>query len=143
MTGIMLDTNVISELMRPQPEPAVMEWFAERSGANFCVSAVTKAEIMLGIALLPTGKRRDALAVAAEAMFTEDFAGKCLPFDGECAAIYATIVADRRRAGLATTTEDAQIAATAMAHDYPLATRNTRDFMQIVGLQLLNPWQAR
>lgn len=142
MTAVILDTNVVSELMRPEPDQAVMDWFGRRSGTVFYVTAVTLAEIMLGIALLPGGKRRDALAAAAGAMFDEDFAGRCLPFDADCADRYATIVAARRRAGLATTTEDAQIAAIALAHGYPLATRNTRDFQQIDGLKLLDPWQG-
>jgi predicted nucleic acid-binding protein len=141
MASILLDTNVLSELMRPQPDPAVMEWFSGRTGDIFYVSAITQAEVMLGIALLPVGKRREALAAAAQGMFSEDFSGRCLPFDAATAGIYAEIVAARRRAGQAITTEDAQIAAIALAHGYPLATRNTKDFLFIDGLTLQNPWQ--
>ena len=142
MTAIILDTNVISELMRPEPEQAVMDWFSTRTSTVFYTTAITRAEIMLGIGLLPDGKRRSALAGAAAGMFDEDFAGRCLPFDEGCAAHYAAIVAARRRAGLPVTTEDAQIAAIALAHGYPLATRNTRDFVSIVDLKLLDPWQG-
>lgn len=141
MESILLDTNVLSELMRSQPDQAVMDWFAQRASSIFYVSAITEAEIMLGVALLPVGKRREALAAAAHGMFSEDFAGRSLPFDVAAAACYADIVAARRRAGQAITTEDAQIAAVALAHGYPLATRNTKDFLLINGLTLYNPWQ--
>jgi hypothetical protein len=120
----------------------VLDWFAARTGDIFYVSAITQAEILLGIALLPAGKRREALAAAAHAMFAEEFAGRCLPFAAAGAALYADIVAARRAAGLPITTEDAQIAAIALAHGHPLATRNTRDFAGIAGLTLLNPWQG-
>ena len=142
MESIFLDTNVISELMRPQPDRAVMEWFLQRNDCVFYVSAVVQAEIMLGIALLPAGKKRDALAAAAEEMFSKDFAGRCLSFDAGCAAYYAGIVSSRQRAGFQMTTEDAQIAAIALSHGYPLATRNTKDFMHIDGLPLYNPWRT-
>ena len=119
-----------------------MYWFAGRTDDVFFVSAITQAEIMLGISLLPSGKRRDALAAAADGMFSQDFAGRCLPFDASGAACYAAIVSGRRSAGLSTSTEDALIAAIALAHDYPLATRNTKDFLHINGLTLYNPWQS-
>ena len=140
MKCILLDTNVLSELMRPQPEQLVMNWFASHAEALFYVSAITQAEILLGIALLPAGKRRDNLAVTAEAMFMQDFSGKCLPFDASCAAQFATIVSSRRRAGFQMTTEDAQIAAIALSHGFILATRNTKDFIHINELLLQNPW---
>jgi predicted nucleic acid-binding protein len=143
MATIVLDTNVLSELMRPQPDPAVMGWFAAAGDTIYSTTAITKAEIMLGISLLPAGKRRDTLLTAAEAMFMEDFAGRILPFDEQCAEFYAPIVANRRRAGFTLTTEDAQIAATVLVHGFELATRNTRDFMHIDGLKLHNPWNFR
>ena len=142
MESIILDTNVLSELMRPEPERAVMEWFAGRTGISFYVTAITEAEILLGIALLPAGKRRTALAEAAETMFRVDFAGRSLPFDTACVAQYAAIVAGRRRAGFSITTEDAQIASIALCNSYALATRNVRDFLHIDGLGLLNPWEV-
>ena len=141
MESILLDTNVLSELMRSQPEQALMDWFEAHTGDVFYVSVITRAEILLGISLLPTGKRRDALSAAAEGMFSEDFAGRCIPFDAECAVRYASIVAGRRSAGQAISTEDAMIAAIALTHGYPLATRNTIDFLHIDGLRLYNPWQ--
>ena len=141
MESILLDTNVLSELMRSQPEQAVMDWFEKRACDVFYVSAITQAEIILGISLLPAGKRRDALAAAADAMFTQDFAGRCLSFDANAAVNYGAVVSARRRAGIAISTEDAQIAAIAIANGYPLATRNIKDFQQINDLILYNPWQ--
>ena len=143
MVPILLDTNVLSELMRPRPDQQVMEWFAKHTGDQFYVSAVAVAEILLGIALLPAGKRRDALAAAADAMFSQEFAGRCLSFDAAAAACYAAVVSGRRSLGCPTTTEDAQIASIALAHGYPLATRNSKDFQQINGLTLYNPWDCR
>jgi predicted nucleic acid-binding protein len=141
MESILLDTNVISELMRPRPDQAVMDWFAGRTRDVFFVSAITQAEIMLGISLLPAGKRKDTLASSAEAMFSQEFSGKCLPFDTLCVTHYASIVSHKRKAGLAVSTEDAQIAAIALANGYPVATRNTKDFLHIGGLTLYNPWE--
>lgn len=141
-SSFLLDTNVLSELMRAKPDAGVMAWFTRRAGAVFHISAVTRAEILLGIALLPAGKRRDGLALAAEQMFADDFAGRCFPFDASAAAEYALIVAARTRGGKPISTEDAQIAAIALARQLPLATRNTKDFDNIEGLTLENPWQA-
>ncbi|MGB9578078.1 MAG: PIN domain-containing protein, partial [Halothiobacillaceae bacterium] len=87
-----------------------------------------------------TGKRRAALALATQAMFDEDFAGRCLPFDERAALHYAAIVAQRTRAGRPISTEDAQIAAIALAHNLTLATRNVSDFEGIDGLAVVNPW---
>ena len=140
MSGILLDTNVLSELMRPKPAVEVLDWFEQLPDASFFISAITRAEILLGIALLPKGKRRDGLATSAEQMFAEDFAGRSLAFDEVCAAEYALLVAARTHQGRAISTEDAQIAAIALTHRMPLATRNGKDFSDIVGLAVLNPW---
>jgi toxin FitB len=141
LTGVILDTNVLSELMRAQPDLKVLEWFERQPAVAFYTTAITKSEIMLGIALLTAGRRRDTLANIAEKMFREDFPGYCLPFDESCASPYAAVVANRRRSGFAITTEDAQIAAIALNRNLPLATRNTKDFLHIEGLTLHNPWQ--
>ena len=138
---ILLDTNVLSELMRPRPNPTVVAW-ADAHTAEAWVSAITQAEIELGIALLPEGKRREAIASAARRMFEEDFAGRCLPFDALAAERFARLVADRRRRGRPITTQDAQIAAIALANTMPLATRNLGDFEAIAGLVLVDPWST-
>jgi predicted nucleic acid-binding protein len=95
MGGILLDANVLSELMRARPSAEMQNWFAQQQYTAYFVSAITRAAILLGIALLPQGKRRDSLASAAEQMFDEDFAGRTLPFDRACAAEYALLVAGR------------------------------------------------
>lgn len=139
--GYLLDTNVLSELMRPSPASAVMAWFRERIDRPMYTSSITEGEILLGIALLPEGKRRDALANAAQQLFGEDFAARRLPFDSDAAFHYAIVRASRRRQGEPVTTEDAQIAAIALAHELAVVTRNTKDFLHIPSLALSNPWQ--
>lgn len=139
--GFLLDTNVLSELMREQPAAAVLDWFSQNTRVSMQTSSITQAEILTGIALLPNSKRRTALAVAAEQMFEEDFAGLCLPFDAVAAKTYAVIVATRTRQGQPISTEDAQIAAIALAAGLTVVTRNIKDFDNIDGLPLVNPWQ--
>ena len=141
MGSLLLETNVLSELMRPRPAAEVLGWFERQQGTSFVISAITRAEILLGIALMPGGKRRESLAAAAEQMFDEDFAGNSLPFDGPCATEYALLVAGRTRRGQPMSTEDGQIAAIALCHGLPLATRNGKDFQGVEGLALLNPWE--
>jgi len=137
---ILLDTNVLSEFMRPQPTEAVTVWLDRFPPEQLWTCAISRAEIALGLALMPKGKRQAALALAAQAMFEEDFAGRCLPFDERMALHYAAIVAQRTHVGRPISTEDAQIAAIALAHNLTLATRNVSDFEGIDGLQIINPW---
>ena len=142
LARILLDTNVLSELMRPSPEPQVLAWFsAQRAQTRFLVSAITQAEILLGIALLPAGKKRTALAGVAQAMFEQEFHGLNLAFDEHAAPVFATVVALRSRSGAPISVEDAQIAAIAVHSRVPLATRNTKDFAHLPGLVLINPWE--
>ena len=140
---ILLDTNVLSELMRPNPNESVIQWIDALPGDDIWISAITVAEIRLGIALLPEGRRKQTLTRTAEEMFKEEFSEKCLPFDFQAAGEYATIVSERSHQGRPITVEDAQIAAIAIAADLALATRNTKDFLDIEGLKLINPWEAR
>lgn len=141
-SGFLLDTNVLSELMRVHSDAAVSDWFALNAHAPMHTSTITQAEILGGIALLPAGKRRTAMADAAELMFSQDFAASCLDFDAAAAKNYAVLVAARIRQGLPISTEDAQIAAIALTAGLTVATRNTKDFENIQGLTLANPWQA-
>ena len=137
---ILLDTNVLSEFMRPRPSASVVSWLDEQPAGEVYTSAISRAEIELGLLLMPAGKRREALSQAAWAMCAEDFAGRCLPFDEDAARHYAAIVSARTRAGRPISVEDAQIAAIALAHRMSLATRNTTDFELIDGLAVVNPW---
>jgi predicted nucleic acid-binding protein len=138
----LLDTNVLSELLRAQPHPAVLAWFAEQPADSLFVSAVTQAEMLLGARFLPRSKRRQQLETALDTMFREDFAGRVLPFDSAAAAAYAAVVAARRGAGRPISQFDAQIAAIALSRRAGLATRNVSDFEEC-GLTLTNPWSAR
>lgn len=137
---ILLDTNVLSELMRPRPELKVVRWVDARSEFDLWISAITVAEIRLGIAILPEGRRKDILNDLVEEMFHQDFSEQCLPFDCEAAREYALIVAERNQKGLPISVEDAQIAALARTAGLALATRNTKGFLDIEGLELVNPW---
>jgi hypothetical protein len=136
---IALDTNVISELMRAEPHPGVVAWVAAQPRAELCTTRFNQAEILYGIAALPEGRRRTALAEAADAMFGEDFAGRILPFGAAAAANYAAIVVARRRAGHPIGNFDALIAATALAAGATVATRDTGGFAGC-GLTLIDPW---
>lgn len=137
---IILDTNVLSELMRASPSAAVLRWVNGLPIASLYVTSVTQAEILHGIHLLPRGKRRDAIASAAGDVFELDFAGRILPFGSDAAVGYAEIAASRRRAGRPISAFDAQIAAIARAHGADLATRNTADF-EDCGIDVINPWR--
>ncbi len=138
--GYLLDTNVLSELMREQPHPQVLDWFAGQTANHLQISAVTHAEILTGVALLPAGKRRQAIALAASQIFEEDFAGRCIDFGGLAVEQYAMVKAQRHLAGRPIDTADAQIAAIALASSLTLVTRNTKDFEGIDGLAVVNPW---
>lgn len=136
---IVLDTNILSELMRSGPDGAVLAWMSRQSRMTLFITAITQAEILYGLALLPEGRRRDLLIAAARAMFEEDFSGRILPFDGEAARVYAEIASRRRQAGEPISQFDAQIAAITQSRGASLATRNTRDFLNC-GITLINPW---
>jgi predicted nucleic acid-binding protein len=138
---ILLDTNVVSELMRREPDPSVLSWVDAQPVHLLNISAVTRAEIELGIALLPDGRLKRGLQDAAARMFAE-FSGRCLAFDEPAASRYAELVASRVHAGRPISVEDAQIAAVALAGKLTLATRNTADFTEIEGLSLVDPFTA-
>jgi len=137
---IILDTNVVSELMRAQPAELVARWVTAQVTAMLYVTAITQAEILHGIGLLPGGKRRLALEAAAEVMFTEDFGGRILSFGSEAARAYADIAIERRKAGRPITQFDAQIAGIARSNRSALATRNVSDF-EGCGIPVINPWK--
>ena len=110
----LLDTNVLSECMRPRPDPQVLAWLDASPIDAFQMSATTQAEIELGIARLPEGKRKHDLMRFAPAFFQQFFDGACLPFDGTGASLYARIVSQRRQMGRPISVEDGQIAAVAL-----------------------------
>ena len=136
---IVLDTNVVSELMKISPSVRVMNWCKAHPVADLFITTITQAEIFLGIELLPKGKRRTALEHAVQATFSDDFDAHILPFDTDAARELASIAASRRKLGRAISQTDAQIAAIASSRGTAVATRNTGDF-EHCGVTVLNPW---
>jgi predicted nucleic acid-binding protein len=139
--GYLLDTNVLSELMREAPAPEVLHWFAAQTPNRLYTCAINQAETLAGIAVLPAGKRRDALARAAQQIFVDEFAGRCLAFGSGSAEQFALVIAQRRRMGRPIEAVDAQVAAVALAAHLKLVTRNAKDFAGIDSLEVINPWQ--
>ena len=138
---IIIDTNVVSELMRDSPHPAVLAWFADHGADTLFLTAVSEAELRTGAAILPAGQRRDRLVGAIDAMIDQDFAGRILPFDSPAARSYAEIAASRRTAGKPIMDADCQIASIARVRDAAIATRNVKDF-EGSGISVINPWDA-
>ncbi|MFZ6045294.1 type II toxin-antitoxin system VapC family toxin [Pseudomonas sp. CR3202] len=136
---ILLDTNVISELMRAKPNPNVLAWVDAQPGRLLVICSVSVAEILFGIARMPDGKRKDALLEAATAIIEEDFAGHALPFDVDAAVHYAELAAMSEAKGRVAGVADAQIAAIARLHEATIATRNVRHF-EALGVPVVNPW---
>lgn len=139
---IIIDTNVVSELLRPVPEPQVEKWLSEQDGRIVYLTAISEAELRHGLAIMPTGKRRASLTDTVDRILREDLAGRILPFDSNAAQSYAVIAAARRSAGRPIAQADCQIAAIAHARRAIVATRNTLDF-EGCDIDLINPWNAR
>lgn len=135
----LIDTNVISELIRATPAPSVLNWFSAQDPSTLYLSAVTEAELRTGIAILPAGQRREGLRAALDATIAEDFEGRIMPFGTDAAKTYAEIAAGRRSAGRPIADADCQIASIARATGMPVVTRNTRDF-EGCGVDVINPW---
>ncbi len=138
---IVLDTNVISELMRRHADPRVVAWVDRHPAGEVYLTAVTTAEMRYGVAHMPPGPRRTDLADRIRRVIEEDFAGRVLVFDDAAAIEYAEIVVARERRGVAVGIADAQIAAICRAHSAGLATRNTKDFTY-TGVDIVDPWRA-
>ncbi len=136
---IILDTNVLSELLRPKPSAQVVSWVEKQPAAELFTTSITEAEIFYGIELLPKGKRRDGLLATAEAMFAEDFAGRILDFDSAATRAYSMIAALRRVLGRPISHPDAQIAAIVQRQRGMLATRNIGDF-ENCDIRIVDPW---
>jgi predicted nucleic acid-binding protein len=139
---IVLDTNVVSELMRPRPEPAVIAWANAQDARQIYLCATSVAEVLFGIERLPTGRRRNRLAELFAQMLSEDFTDRILAFDQPAATHYAQITASREARGRPIGTADAQIASICRLRGAPFATRNTTDF-EHCGVNLVDPWQHR
>lgn len=138
---IVLDTNVISEPLRPSPEARVSEWIDAQPLETLYLSAMTVAELRAGVALMPTGKRRTALHEHLERRVLPMFVGRVLPFDVACTNAYADLIARVRKAGSGIETADACIAAIALANGFIVATRDAGPF-RAAGLDVIDPWQG-
>ena len=138
---IVLDTNVLSELMRPAPSEAVERWIAGQPASSLFTTTISQGEILFGVALLPRGRKRTAIEEAVEATFEEDFAGRILPFDTAAARAFAAVAVERRKAGRSIGQLDVQIAAIARSRSAAIATRNVADF-EGCGLAVHNPWRG-
>ena len=137
---ILLDTNVLSEPLRPEPDIRVIAWIDAQPLETLFLSAITVAELRAGVALLPAGKRRTGLGTGLEKQVLPLFAGRVLPFDLACAQAYAALMANARATGLAIATADGYIAAIAAANGFTVATRDTGPF-EAAGVAVINPWQ--
>jgi hypothetical protein len=138
---IILDTNALSETLKPVPSSILLRWLASQDPISICTTAISQAEMLYGVELLPTGRRRQHLARVVAEIFAEDFSGRVLPFDHESAREFANIVASRKAAGRPISQFDAMIAAIARSRGAAVATRNTGDF-EHCGIRLINPWIA-
>lgn len=138
---IVLDTNVLSALMRREPDPAVVAWLDEQPGESIWTTAITVFEVLFGLELLARGRRRRQLEVAFSVAMTEDFEGRILPFDHDAAREAATRAAARRTAGTPVDFRDIEIAGIVSARRATLATRNVRHFDGL-GIAVVNPWTA-
>jgi predicted nucleic acid-binding protein len=136
---IVVDTNVVSEVMKPAPDRQVAGWLRQQPVDRIYITAITKAELLYGLALMPDGKRKEALAQTIQIFFAERVTNPILGFTDRDALPYAKISARRRKLGRPVKELDGQIAAIASSHGFAVATRNIRDFDDC-GLKVINPW---
>jgi hypothetical protein len=138
---IVLDTNVLSELIRPEPDARVLGWLDRQASAEVAMTSIAAADLLYGVARLPEGHRKNTLTAAVRGLIADDFRGRVEPFDAPAAEHYAEVVAARERAGRPISTADAQIASICRRANATLATRNSKDF-QHTGVTLLDPWDS-
>lgn len=138
---IILDTNVLSELMKARPDTNVSTWVAGKPAVSLFTTTITEAEILYGLALLPAGQRRTGLEQAARALFAEDLGTRIIPFDSTAASEFAALASYRRQLGRPISMADGQIAAIARSRGASLATRDTGDF-ENCGIDIVDPWNA-
>jgi hypothetical protein len=138
---IVLDTNVISEPVRPVADPAVVAWLDRQPKETLCLCAPVLMEVLLGITLLPDGKRKKAMATAMQTMLTKYFADRFFAFEREAAVIYASFASRAAAKGYTISVADCQIAAIAAVHGFTVATRDTAPF-RAAGVPVINPWKS-
>ena len=138
---IILDTNVLSELMRMKPNPLVFNWVNSQPVNELGITAITVSEILYGMGKLPEGKKKQALLSISVKIFEEDFSGRIFPFNELSAVEYSNFILKREQSGRPISMADAQIASICLSLGFPLATRNIKDF-EDSGLELINPWNT-
>jgi toxin FitB len=138
---IILDTNVLSALMRREPETAVVEWMDQQPAESIWITSITLFEARYGLALLPNGRRRKALETAFEELLSEDLEDRILDFDRSAAEAAAVLAAERQRDGRVIDVRDTQIAGIAISRRAKLATRNVKHFADL-GAEIINPWDV-
>lgn len=136
---MILDTNVLSEILRPAPDVRVTDWLEGQSRSALFTTTITRGELLYGVRLLPDGQRKTALLDAVLSIFATDLSGQVLGFDSDAADSYAEIAAARKTAGKSISQFDAMIAAIAQSRGARLVTRNTKDFVDI-DIPIINPW---
>ncbi len=136
---MVLDTNVVSELMRQVPAPKVLAWMDRQNVTELFLTSVIVAELLHGVARLPNGIRKRNMAQELALLLEQDFENRVLPFDSSSAQNYAELLSEREAAGKPMAALDAQIAAVCIQHGAALVTRNSKHF-QDIGLELINPW---
>ena len=134
-----LDTNVVSEIMRELPDASVMTWMNKRQPDEVFIPSIVEAEVWVGIAFMPEGKRRSGITAQAALIFDFLFADRVIPFGSDAARAFASIMANRRRSGRPMSYSDCQNAAMARSHPAVVVTRNVRDF-EGCGVEIINPW---
>jgi predicted nucleic acid-binding protein len=139
---IILDTNVLSELMQKVPEPSVVDWLDQQPAESVWITSITLFEARLGLALLPNGRRRQALELAFEQLLTEDLEERVLDFDRSAAEAAAGLAAEKQRNGRTVDMRDTQIAGIVIARRATLATRNVKHFTDLTA-EVVNPWEAK
>jgi len=136
---LVVDTNVLSALMRPKPDPGIASWTAARATSSMHLTAISEAELRFVLAIMPPGRKRDGLAEGLERMLRTGFGNRVLPFDSAAASAYAEIAAARRAMGRPMPEADCQIAAIARSRGMAVVTRNVRDFAD-AGIDVIDPW---
>ena len=137
----LLDTNVLSEIRRPQPNRGVLEWLDQLDEDRAFISVISLAEIRRGIALMDQGRRREALAEWLAHDLPQRFSGRVLPIDEQAAYAWGDLMAEAKRRGIGIGSMDGLLAASAIAHELTLATRNAKDFLDLE-IRIFDPWAA-
>jgi len=137
---IVLDTNVVSEVMKPSPHPAVRAWLNDQTAETLYLSSITLAELLFGISALPAGKRKDMLTQALDGLLGL-FRNRVLSFDPDAARYYAELATTAKAAGRGFPTPDGYIAAIAASHGFIVASRDTAPY-EAAGISVINPWKA-